>query len=335
MPGALKSLFAALAVAATVAAGGPAVPPTRVPVDPVAVPVALPVAEAAAAAGEQVRVASWNICGEAGGTFGQAGYCPYRNEPNRKVDAVLNLVNSQQLNVVMLQEVCSGPLLPQQTHGNVSFLDRLQARLGAQWQIAWVEHPRPGGRSDCRGTIGGTLSTAIAVKGTILTTFRGTVPVPHGSRQTDVNSQPSMLCVQVTGWSTEVCTTHLINNEIGEANYAKEIATVIDFIAARPAGYPHVVLGGDLNTRRWDTWLTALHDRWDECDERSYGAGDVVREPTINSVDDPGKIDYIFASAGFVGCDVLTTGYQDTSTTATPNGFSDHAPIVGLTRPLA
>ena len=60
------------------------------------------------------------------------------------------------------------------------------------------------------------------------------------------------------------------------------------------------MIGGDFNTRQWNTWLKPMHDRWDECDERSYGTGDAVREPTIGPATGDGKIDYIFASAGRV-----------------------------------
>jgi endonuclease/exonuclease/phosphatase family metal-dependent hydrolase len=91
-----------------------------------------------------------------------------------------------------------------------------------------------------------------------------------------------------------------------------------------------VVLGGDFNTSQWSTWLRTLHDEYPECDEVGYGTGDTVRETTIGGTS-PAKIDYLFASAGFTTCDVLTTGYQDTLTTATPDGYSDHAPLVGVT----
>ena len=70
-----------------------------------------------------------------------------------------------------------------------------------------------------------------------------------------------------------------------------------------------MVPGGYFNTRQWSTYLKTLHDKYDECDEKAYTTGDPVREPTIGGTD-PGKIDYIFASAGFTACDVLTTGYQ-------------------------
>ncbi|WP_436522623.1 endonuclease/exonuclease/phosphatase family protein [Actinoplanes sp. HUAS TT8] len=286
--------------------------------------------EATAAAAEpSIRVASWNICGEAGGAFGSSSYCPNRNEPDRKVDAVVNLVTSQQLNVVMLQEVCSGPLALNQAAGNTSLLDRLQSRLGDEWTTAWAEMQRPDGRSDCRGGLAGTLGVAIAVHGKISQITRRPLPVPHQARSSATGiSSPTVLCAKVSGWTTEVCTTHLVNSDIGATAYADEVATLGTFVFDRPADAPQVVLGGDFNTRQWSTYLKTLHDKYDECDEKAYTTGDTVREPTIGGTD-PGKIDYVFASAGFTACDVLTTGYQDTLTSPTPDGNSDHAPIVG------
>jgi endonuclease/exonuclease/phosphatase family metal-dependent hydrolase len=328
----LPPLFVAAAVAFTL--GGAvlvrhATPATATAVAP---PASL---SAAAAVGEQVRVASWNICGEAGSPFGQPGYCPWREQPERKVDTILNLIDTQQLNVVMLQEACSGPLVEDQAGNQASMLDQLQARLGAEWSTAWGEMQRPGGRSDCRGTLGGTLGVAIAVHGKIVQTSRRPLPVPHASRQADAYSQPTVLCVRVENWLTELCTTHLVNDDLSDSAYAGELAALTDFVTERPAdpNLPHVVVGGDFNTRRWDTWLKPMHDRYDECDEKAYSAGDTTRESTIGT-GAGNKIDYIFASAGFTGCDVLVNGYQDSSTTSTPNGASDHAPIVGFTAPL-
>ncbi|MEV6306423.1 endonuclease/exonuclease/phosphatase family protein [Actinoplanes sp. NPDC051861] len=286
---------------------------------------------AAAAAGAPIRAVTWNICAEAGGAFGSSAYCPFRAQPDAKADAVKRLVDEQQLNVVMLQEMCNGPLVLNQAATDISLLDRIKTRLGAEWSVAWAEMQRPDGRSDCRGGLGGTLGVAIAVRGTIAMATRRPLPVPHKVRSdTTGYSQPTVLCVKVSGWTTEVCTTHLVNGGVGDAAYAAEIKALSDFVFERPADAPQVVLGGDLNTRQWGTWLKSLHDQYPECDEVSYGTGDTVREATIGGTD-PGKIDYLFASAGFTACDVLTTGYQDSSTTATPNGYSDHAPLVGFT----
>lgn len=301
----------------------------------------------AAAAGTQIRAASWNICGEAGGAFGSPAYCPYREQPDRKVDALKALIDAYQLNVVMLQESCAGPGVENQRQGDVSMLNRLQARLGPEWSTAWSETQRPGGRSDCRSGLSGTRGVALAVHGTILQTTRRPLPVPHGPRLTDKYSQPTVLCVRVATpstvdgtvvnqpWRTEVCTTHLVNDDLTDSQYAAELGALTDFIGDRPSDLPHVVIGGDFNTRRWATRLKTMHDRYDECDEKAYSSGDAVREPTIGPATGDGKIDYLFASAGFTACDVVVGGYQDTSTTAVPNGASDHAPIVGYTAPLS
>ncbi|MFI5496743.1 endonuclease/exonuclease/phosphatase family protein [Actinoplanes sp. NPDC051859] len=316
-----------MGVLAGVSALRPATPP--LPTHPERGP-----AQMEAASDAQIRAASWNICGEAGGSFGDAGYCPHRDEPDRKVGAILNLVKDKQLNVVMLQEACSGPLVEDQEHGNASMLDRLKAGLGPTWSAAWAEMPRPGGRSDCRGALGGTLSVVVAVQGKIVQTTRKPLPVPHGSRSTDRYSQPTVLCVQVQNWRTEVCTTHLVNDDLTAEAYAAELAALTDFVAARPPESPQVIIGGDFNTRRWGSWLKPLHDRYDECDEQAYGPGDIVRQPTIGPATGDGKIDYLFANVAFTGCEVPVNGYQNTSITAVPNGISDHAPIVGYTSVL-
>ncbi|MFC7532150.1 endonuclease/exonuclease/phosphatase family protein [Actinoplanes sp. GCM10030250] len=328
---ALPPLLAAVAVTAVLAGvvGTDAAVTESRPAPPAAVGTL-----AAAAPGERIRAATWNICAEAGGAFGTSAYCPHRADPDAKADAVKRLVDEQQLNVVMLQEMCSGPLVLNQAAASISLLDRIKTRLGTGWSVAWAEMQRPDGRSDCRGGLGGTLGVAIAVQGTITMTTRRPLPVPHKTRADGAGySQPTVLCAKVSGWATEVCTAHLVNSDIGEAAYLAEVSALNNFVFGRPADAPQVVLGGDLNTRQWGTWLKTLHDKYPECDEVSHGSGDTVREPTIGGTDG-GKIDYLFASAGFTACDVLTTGYQDTLTSATPDGYSDHAPVVGVTAAL-
>ncbi|MEU4422793.1 endonuclease/exonuclease/phosphatase family protein [Actinoplanes sp. NPDC024001] len=320
----LPSLLAAVAVSAVLAgvlghAGGTGTAPA--------------VVNEAAAAGEQIRAVTWNICGEAGSAFPDPGYCPHRNNPDAKVGAIRSLVDAHQLNVVMLQEMCSGPLVINQSAGNTSLLDRIQANLGSEWTTAWAEMPRPDGRSDCRSGLAGTLGVAIAVRGTISQTTRRVLHVPQTPRSPEGQGQPSVLCAKVKNWSTEVCTTHLYNSGVGEAAYAAQIKALRAFLT-RPVDAPQVVIGGDFNTRQWDTWLKTMHDDYPECDEVSYRAGDAKRETTIGGTD-PGKIDYLFASAGFDSCDVRHAGFQDTLTSATPDGFSDHAPLIGYTLPLS
>src|SRR4051812_5293011 len=62
---------------------------------------------------ESVRAMTWNICGEAGGPIPtpaspSPAYCPYRNQPQVKADAVAEVIGVRRLNAVILQEVCFG-----------------------------------------------------------------------------------------------------------------------------------------------------------------------------------------------------------------------------------
>jgi hypothetical protein len=55
---------------------------------------------------------TWNICGEAGGPIPtpanpSPAYCPYRNQPQVKADAVAEVIGVRRLNAVILQEVCA------------------------------------------------------------------------------------------------------------------------------------------------------------------------------------------------------------------------------------
>ncbi|MEU8402136.1 hypothetical protein AB0C28_43720 [Nonomuraea sp. NPDC048892] len=142
-----------------------------------------------------------NICGEAGGQRGDAGYCPYRNEPDKKVAQIAGLVSKHRANVLLLQEVCGG--------APGSHLELLKAALGPGWSFARAQGARPGGRVDCRGSLSGDLGLGIAVKAQITdTTVTQTLPSdPTGqSKQT----LPT-LCVRTDTWAgTRICTTHVL-----------------------------------------------------------------------------------------------------------------------------
>ncbi len=303
-----------------------------------AVAITLTLPADAGAAVESVRAMTWNICGEAGGPPGDPSYCPYRNEPKKKAQAIAAVVRARRLNVVMLQEVCSGPPRRGAAKGH-SQLDEIQAALGRGWSPAWAESVRPDGRSDCRGALSGTLSTAILVRGKISDRPRP-VPLPVPLHKDADRSQ--VLCVGVSGWKTHVCTTHLANTEplLAAGVYDKEIATIKKTVSA----YPRVVLGGDFNMGLYNHKIPArlqpLYRMMPECDRKSYAPGDAADEPTHFSFDPrtgtyfESKIDYLFGTAGFTGCDSWTelADHADYRHTRQPTGISDHAPLYGYTK---
>ncbi|MCZ4118545.1 LamG-like jellyroll fold domain-containing protein [Streptomyces sp. H39-S7] len=304
---------------------------------------------------ESVRAMTWNVCGEAGGASPSAlGYCPDRKSPQKKADGITDVVRARNLNVVMLQEVCAGPPLnlPGAATGP-SQLDTILSALGAGWTSATAVALRPDGRSDCRGSLSGTLSTAILVKGTIDDRPQPVpLPVPLNSDA----DRAQVLCAGVAGWQTHVCTTHLSNNDalLAAGVYEKEVATLKSVISA----YPRVVVGGDFNMGYYGavpSRLQPLYDLMPECDRSSYLPGDAANEvthftyaPTTGTYTSS-KIDYLFSTAGFTGCDSWTQKADQADyrlsqqpecyyvanqhdAVCTPTGISDHAPLYGYTK---
>ncbi|WP_318211827.1 LamG-like jellyroll fold domain-containing protein [Streptomyces sp. SJL17-1] len=355
---------------------------------------------------DSVRAATWNMCGEAGGEYASApGYCPWRNGktntgqkdpagnpiyeylgPEKKMKGVAKLINERNLNAVMLQEVCAGTTAGD-TAGS-SHLDELAALLPDDWTFASAGVTRPDEPyeepersevelidqegSDCRGpALTGTLSIAIAVKGQITwkTEKAFHTPVDAGL---SMNSG-SVLCVEVAGWESHLCTTHISNFDKDEQEgrldqgkakelYDQQIATTADVVRK----FPSVVLGGDFNTGNRDR-IQTLYSLMAECDQRSYLPGDAANETTkfnrtnetladpngpdaggYESYDDTeSKIDYLFSTGGFTGCDSATeygdrTNYRLTAqpqcTMAAKNcvagdeAYSDHTPVYGYTQ---
>ncbi|GAA0388604.1 hypothetical protein GCM10010357_06600 [Streptomyces luteireticuli] len=277
----------------------------------------------------ELRVVSWNICGEAGGVRGEAGYCPYRNDPQAKVDQIAQVVVERNANVVMLQEVCG--------EAPGSHMERLRAALGSGWSIAHAPGARTDGTANCRGGLSGTLGVGIAVKGRVTGTT-ATNTVPGGGDQETL----PVLCVRVEGWSTRVCTTHILSDP-ADPRRPGQIQNVKNEIW--PDRY-QLVLGGDFNMFPDTAQLRPISDEFDECDRRSYGAGDTVNEVTHHSWDEKGghiwrKRDHIFASWGesgsqFTSCEVDRTRMDTTENTPNSgpsNGYSDHAPIIGSLKP--
>nr|WP_250766014.1 LamG-like jellyroll fold domain-containing protein [Streptomyces sp. MSC1_001] len=339
---------------------------------------------------ESVRAMTWNMCGDAGGRIASdAGYCPWRNGdtkddgktfdgPATKMAGVAKVVDDRNLNVVMLQEVCAGKT-PGDTLG-VSHLDLLAGKLGDEWTFAsagmtrpdepYAEPERSGVEmidqegSDCRGpALTGTLGVAIAVKGKITWKTETDFETPLGLTM----GRGTVLCVEVEGWESHVCTTHVANFGSGDTfdGYYKD---QIDTVAGVVKKFPSVVLGGDFNTRDQNK-LQPLYSLMSECDQRAYtpDGTDAVNEPTkitrSNVVTDANggivshgyetsKIDYLFSTDAFTGCDSWTqlgdrTDYrvtvQPTCTSTTPatnwspcdpepTAYSDHTPLYGYTQ---
>ncbi|MFJ3773046.1 FG-GAP-like repeat-containing protein [Streptomyces sp. NPDC090075] len=284
---------------------------------------AAPTAHAAepALAVPDLTVVSWNICGEAGGLRGQDGYCPYRNAPEKKIEQVAQVVAERDADVVMLQEVCGGD-------EPGSHMDLLQQALGPAWSIRHATAARPDGRTDCRGVLTGDLGVLIAVKGTITSSVaENTLP----DSPDDARTLP-VLCVTVAGWATTPCTTHLLPGD--EDRAAGQVRNTQEFLAGHVPG--DVVLGGDFNRNTDAPALSPLTSGMERCvDATSYHGWDsATQQHTWH------RLDHFFVTLPSYGtraiaCDVDTSRMDTTPNEADsgdPDGYSDHAPIIGTFR---
>ncbi|WP_329621857.1 FG-GAP-like repeat-containing protein [Streptomyces sp. NBC_01255] len=298
----------------------------------------------------EVRVITWNICGEAGSKRGVIGYCPYRNEPGLKMDEVKKLVDAHQANVVMLQEACGYQGETPPAGAEKSHMALLAARLGPGWSLAHAAGNRAGdyvdkdplvvkdesdplnAESACRGTaLGGKVGVLLAVKGT----FDGpverveTVPAELSHRRLP------LLCARVTGLTDKLCTTHLIDSNSTVAKRQSE--TVRDHLKSALA--TGVVLGGDFNYRETTDALSPIATTLDRCendDDTSVHWENTAAQPHWS------RIDHLFGTERpggqrFVSCTVdhsLLDTTQNLLIDAKPsNGYSDHAPVIGYRRP--
>ncbi|MER7515456.1 FG-GAP-like repeat-containing protein [Streptomyces sp. NPDC126499] len=285
----------------------------------------------------ELRVVSWNICGEAGGARGQVGYCAYRNAPEVKADQVAGLVAEQQANVVMLQEVCGYdeevPEAQRRANWPKSHMALLKERLGPGWSFAHAVGNRESDLdSRCRGeALGGDLGVLLAVKGT----FDGpverveTVPAELSARRLP------LLCARMTGYADTLCTTHLVPDEPEIARRQAEF--VRDHLAqAHPAG---AVIGGDFNRNSEAAELAPIAGTMSRCvngDHTYQYWGSTAASPSRH------RLDHLFATkrtrgGRFVTCGVDHSRLDTTQNTGTeltnpPNGYSDHAPVIGYFR---
>lgn len=293
-------------------------------------------AQVAAPYSNELRVVTWNICGEAGGARGAEGYCAYRNAPDRKAEQVAQLVLEHQANVVMLQEVCgydeAVPEADRRANWRKSHMALLKERLGEGWSLVHAVGNRESDLdSRCRGdALGGDLGVLLAVKGTVEEIERvDTVPAELSARKLP------LLCVRVTGWEDKICTTHLIegNSEVAQ----RQSQTIHDYLADDIA--TGVVLGGDFNRNPAATELAPLASSLDRCVN-----GDHTYQHWAADQPSPSLhwLDHLFTTkrnqgTRFVACSVDQSRMDTTQNTGTeatnpPSGYSDHAPVIGYLR---
>ncbi|MDI6102820.1 endonuclease/exonuclease/phosphatase family protein [Actinoplanes sp. NEAU-A12] len=275
---------------------------------------------------ESVRAMSWNVCNEAGGMRGSDAFCAWRNQQQGKAEAIASIAHTRDLNALLLQEICYSEN-ERQTNNLLTMVMRL---LGPGWTYT-TQTGRHSTGSGCRDGIDGVIGNAIVVRGKITSSWGvdlQPVPDPRVKR---------MHCAKVEGWGTTLCNAHLLHSSAQQ--YQEQTAILVEKLAA----VGPVLLGGDFNhSYRAGNMLQPLYDGpYAECDGQAYVPGDSVNEVTHNNVPEnntpqpPTKLDYMFSTAGFASCDVLTEWADSLNLSASaedPNGYSDHAPVIGYTR---
>lgn len=305
--------------------------------------------EAPVAPKTELRVISWNICGEAGGERGQAGYCARRNEPAAKADAIASLARQHQADVLLLQETCGygdGSVSGDQS---LSHLAYLESKLGPEgWQFAFAKGNREvtdttgkviGYATNCRGLqLGGDLGVILGVKGALTDVQRfdtlrdDNASIPGGYAARDLPA----VCGRLEGWPDKLCSTHLLPGG-GTADEArtKQSEEIIATLGADVAA--GLVIAGDLNAVETSPSLKPLIDgglyRSASTEYTRQGWAPGVTNPApVTS-----RIDHVFTSKKnrFVSIEVAHDLMDRTKNVPStqPNGWSDHAPVIARLAP--
>ncbi|MFF3090530.1 endonuclease/exonuclease/phosphatase family protein [Streptomyces nojiriensis] len=233
-----------------------------------------------------LRVITWNMCGDAGGTRGAVGYCPQRNFPAKKIKALTDLAARHGANVIMLQEACGYTPGQENPPPNAekSHMRLLDDVLPDDWQLIHAAGSREDGTKICRAGsepglagpfVGGEIGVLLAVKGgftqpqIIDTLPRGLTPDDFTRLPTPLPQLPPeesgavltlalknmelrkspMLCVRPNAWAEKLCTAHLAAGETNK-KFPEIIRTMQTLrIKSELADdfQTGIVIGGDLN----------------------------------------------------------------------------------------
>ncbi|MEU4559396.1 endonuclease/exonuclease/phosphatase family protein [Actinoplanes sp. NPDC023936] len=303
-----------------------------------------------------VRVMTWNVCGE-------SGTCRAKSDPGRQATQIAELARGANTDAVLLQEVCGDEAKNDSRYdsgktASKSLVTLVQERLGGDWRIAFTPYLRPaedrfgttapsgpGATAEyppryvnpratsefrCRGAgLAGVQGLAVAVRGTIGERAEYELPSP------DTGLWLKVLCARrATGTPVRFCTSHFtpqsqdVDRRAGFSYRAEQVQRLRELIG----GGADTVFGGDFNSRPPDdpsntadkAILAPLYAGYRECEQGHGGARRGTGTMWAN--DQPTKrtdrkYDYLFGAASFTSCEVLSATALAT--------WSDHLPLVG------
>ncbi|MFE6104871.1 endonuclease/exonuclease/phosphatase family protein [Streptomyces laurentii] len=256
---------------------------------------------------KNLQVMTWNMCGSQRDTWNCAG----TGTPDQKTDVVKYHVDTNYVQVALLQEICEDDLT------------LLMGKLGSTWNksffpykwsqngVTWNSRCGNDGPADRADRIG----TAIVVKGPIADARQYPITVPWTGP-----NQPFQ-CATAVWWNTTVCNAHLTlkgsNPDHPDWDYRDDQLAEIQAIVA---GFPHMVIGGDFNAQPPDSeggkpsawiWPDGFYSTgpdtpgYLECDQT--GA-----ERTGRPTHDGGwKLDYLFSGETRRWCALGASAYSD------------------------
>jgi endonuclease/exonuclease/phosphatase family metal-dependent hydrolase len=241
---------------------------------------ALAPAVPAQAAAAPVRALTFNICGNVcrhGETAATSANIAYR-------------IYAQRASVTLLQEVCYAQFLA------------LQARLAPYGYRATFAPATTGGQCDNQDTKHGrAFGVAIVARGSFASRVIYRLPSPY-----DEAAESRVVLgatVRLPGRTVFVVTTHTTTRG---PNLAAQLGALSRWLAPIAATSP-VIFGGDLNSLPQDEALDGFYSSFVEANRTRVS-------PLTTFIPVPRKIDYLFASPGFLrpaGVARAITGYSD------------------------
>ncbi|MEU9859031.1 VCBS repeat-containing protein [Streptomyces sp. NPDC047974] len=299
---------------------------------------------------EKLRVITWNMCGDAGGermNASKPGYCPRRNYPQLKIDALKKLVMNHQANVVMLQEACGyAPDDPHESQLPLSHMGRLQQALDelnpGEWVIRHTVVPRDDGDETCynQSLTYGSIGNLLAIRKGVASSFSEHALTPYNEREF------TLLCGRMTGWRDNICTTHLVP---GQSVIAQQQAREIRQLLATDLATGYIV-GGDINRPAGRPELAPFDGLMHVVSSTQMTRRGWSPNPAPDGSWIEHSLDNIFLTRRPKPTTFIETPLRDNSTytgpeadpPATPDtpdltgtGVSDHAPVVSYIDPPA
>ncbi|MEV6951131.1 endonuclease/exonuclease/phosphatase family protein [Streptomyces sp. NPDC051183] len=313
-----------------------------------------------------LRVVTWNICGDAGSARGDGGYCPQRNFPAKKIQALTDLVAKHDANVIMLQEACGYTAHPGEPTANekLSHMWRLDQVLSDDWQLVHAPGTRADGSKDCRpGSepglegpfVGGEIGVLIAVKGGFAPGRTQIVEsLPRDLTAADFTQLPAaesgnvltqelqklakrkspVLCVRPNAWAEKLCTTHLVPGLKGK-KFPDIVRTLQSQLIRNELVTDFrngIVIGGDLNASATSATLGGISGDLDRC---ATDPALHTHQTWTGATPSTYTLDHLFTDRRpghhFSSCQVdqtLMDMTHQTPDTLPTTGVSDHAPVI-------